>query len=198
MHPRQSVFDTNFPPPYSWLMDVEVTVRNYRCFSDTPVRFALKKGLQSFVGVNNSGKSCLLRLFYELRGIFLSLPSYQGVLNSLANQGAKGFSQAPAIKDPNEIFYDRNNRDLVLGFELNLAPNPGLTVPGRFEIVIPRGTNTWLSKLYLDGNQVTMNDVAVDQAGIVRRPGTGADLFSLIPLVELFTTLSKMLYLGPD
>jgi AAA15 family ATPase/GTPase len=57
------------------IVDVEVTVSNYRCFADTPVRFALKKGLQSFVGVNNSGKSCLLRLFYELRSVFMGMSS---------------------------------------------------------------------------------------------------------------------------
>jgi hypothetical protein len=45
-----------FCSPYSCAMDVEVTVSNYRCFSNTPVRFALKKGLQAFVGVNNSGR----------------------------------------------------------------------------------------------------------------------------------------------
>ena len=54
-------------------MDVEVAVSNYRCFAETPARFALKTGLQWFIGINNSGKSCLLRLFYELRNIFVQM-----------------------------------------------------------------------------------------------------------------------------
>lgn len=66
-------------------MNINITVSNYRCFSETPVRFSLKKGLQSFVGINNSGKSCLLRLFYELRGIFAVLSDHQYIWRAMSN-----------------------------------------------------------------------------------------------------------------
>ena len=47
-------------------MDAELTLKNYRCFSDeSPARFSLRRGFTAFVGVNNSGKSSLLRFFYE-------------------------------------------------------------------------------------------------------------------------------------
>jgi hypothetical protein len=92
-------------------MDAEVTVSNYRCFSDKPVRFALKGGLQSFVGVNNSGKSCLLRLFYELRTVFTQLSTPQGALQMLQGQ-TYGYQAMPMVKDQDEIFGDRNSRDL--------------------------------------------------------------------------------------
>jgi hypothetical protein len=182
-------------------VDVEITVSNYRCFSDTPVRFSLKKALQSFVGANNSGKSCLLRLFYELRGIFANISHHSSVLHSLSGQNPnQAFNLAQAIKDPNEMFCDRNNRDIVLGFEMNLAPNSGLKVPGRFEIVIPRRTNTFSTRVYLDGGLVTMAGIAVNQDGVVQRntwPGAAVELFSLAPIAELASTISKMLYLGP-
>src|SRR4051812_2217388 len=124
-------------------MDVEVTVSNYRCFPDTPVRFALKKGLQAFVGVNNSGKSSLLRLFYELRQIFLLMSDQGALVKSLG--GNQGFALMPLVKDPDEIFYDRNERDLVIGFEMNIAQVDNVPMPTRYEIVIPRGTNHWSS-----------------------------------------------------
>ena len=101
-------------------MDVEVTVRNYRCFPDTPVRFALKKGLQAFVGANNSGKSCLLRLFYELRNIFRFLENPQQIWQAM--NGQQGFNPMSQVKDRNELFYDRNTRDIVVGFDMSLPP----------------------------------------------------------------------------
>ncbi len=105
-------------------VDVEITVSNYRCFSDTPVRFALKNGLQSFVGVNNSGKSCLLRLFYELRNVFVGMSSPVSVGTALT--APQNFGQMPMVKDANEIFCDRNERDLVVGFEVNFGPSSGV------------------------------------------------------------------------
>jgi predicted ATPase len=78
-------------------MDVEVTVSNYRCFSDKPVRFALKKGLQAFVGVNNSGKSSLLRLFYELRNIFAAWPGQRNVFAAIMGQH-QGYTRCRKLK----------------------------------------------------------------------------------------------------
>ncbi len=121
-------------------MDVEVTVRNYRCFSDTPVRFSLRRGLQALVGVNNSGKSCLLRLFYELRNIFAAISSQQNVWTSLTG-AQQAYGLMPLVKDRDEIFHDRNGSDVVVGFEMRSDPVGGVPTPSRFEIVIPRGTN---------------------------------------------------------
>jgi hypothetical protein len=190
------VFDTSFPPPYSWLMDVEVTVRNYRCFSDTPVRFALKKGLQAFVGVNNSGKSCLLRLFYELRPVFGTLTN---PWSTLASQN-QGYTAMPMVKDPSEIFHDRNDRDITIGFEMNPPPVGAVPVPSRLDIVIGRNTNQLSAKLYAGGVLVPTTDVSVRNEGpdnlVVHRPDQG-DIVALGPVAELGNILYKMLYLGP-
>jgi AAA ATPase domain len=85
-------------------MDVEVTVSNYRCFSDKPVRFALKKGLQAFVGVNNSGKSCLLRLFYELRNVFTALSGINHLVPAFSSGGMQPYSPMPLVKDAKRFF----------------------------------------------------------------------------------------------
>src|SRR6266849_3839293 len=52
-------------------MDIELTIKNYRCFSDEkPARILIKPGFTAFLGINNSGKSSLLKFFYEFRNLF--------------------------------------------------------------------------------------------------------------------------------
>jgi energy-coupling factor transporter ATP-binding protein EcfA2 len=180
-------------------MDLEVTVSNYRCFSDPPVRFALKKGLQAFVGVNNSGKSCLLRLFYELRNVFAAMCSQQVVWSSVHSPQAYGLM--PMVKDPSEIFCDRNERDLVVGFEMTEGPAARTLSPSRFEIVIPRGTNTWSARIHAEGWTVpgagaNLRNEADGGMSLVGSP-QGAPVVPLKPVAELGDTLRRMLYLGP-
>jgi ABC-type cobalamin/Fe3+-siderophores transport system ATPase subunit len=181
-------------------MDVEVTLSNYRCFSDTPVRFALKKGLHAFVGVNNSGKSCLLRMFYELRHLFQLLPDVQTLYQTiLGNRVA--FQQMPQVKDLNEIFCDRNERDLVLAFDMEGGAIDGVPTLRRFEIVIPRGTNTWFARAQGgDGRQFPQTqELSFTSEGLVTRnvPGGPQPIAHLGPIKELGSLLTRMVYLGP-
>src|SRR6266702_3463896 len=55
-------------------MEIELTIKNYRCFSDEkPARILIKPGFTAFLGINNSGKSSLLKFFYEFRNLFQQL-----------------------------------------------------------------------------------------------------------------------------
>lgn len=52
----------------------EITIKNYRCFTDEhPAVFELDECFTAIIGPNNSGKSSLLRMFYELRPLWSSL-----------------------------------------------------------------------------------------------------------------------------
>ena len=52
-------------------MNIDLILKNYRCFPDSdPARLTIGDGWTAFLGVNNAGKSAILRLIYEFRRIF--------------------------------------------------------------------------------------------------------------------------------
>lgn len=95
--------------------EVRITLKNYRCFPDSnPARFISKDGLTSFVGVNNAGKSSILKFFYEFR----KLLDVNFIINGFPPNGVKSFALPPETIDPQEIFYNGNDRPLEIEFEL--------------------------------------------------------------------------------
>jgi hypothetical protein len=180
-------------------MELEVTVSNYRCFSDKPVRFALRDGLQSFVGVNNSGKSCLLRMFYELRNIFAHMAPPQQLWQAMGTTLA--YSAMPMVKDQDEIFCDRNTRDLTIGFDMVPGSLGGVPTPSRFEIVIQRARG-WTVRAYAPGNPDPLAPAGLglifkgQDAFVIGSPNQ-APIVTLSPVSEVCNVLRRMLYIGP-
>lgn len=80
-------------------MQIDITIKNYRCFSEEhPVHLTLKPGTLALVGVNNSGKSSLLKLFYELRPVFMKLNEGVHVMQSLLNGDQLDYSLPASIQ----------------------------------------------------------------------------------------------------
>jgi AAA ATPase domain len=131
-------------------VNIELTLKNYRCFSDTkPARINIKPGFTAFIGINNSGKSSILKFFYEFRDLFRRLSGPE-IVNGL--NGNTGFNFLPEIMDQEEVFSNLNNRDLTVQIQLiptdgteKIAP-PVLTT---LAVIVPRGSNTWTCKMYL-------------------------------------------------
>lgn len=95
-------------------MKVEFTVKNYRCFDDSlPLRFILEDGFTAFVGPNNSGKSSILKFFYEFRNLWNLISQPIGNVVNLARGFAEQISFSGVI-DQNEIFNDSNPRKLTI------------------------------------------------------------------------------------
>jgi ABC-type cobalamin/Fe3+-siderophores transport system ATPase subunit len=99
-------------------MELDVTLKNYRCFSDArPVTIELRRGLTAFVGPNNSGKSALLRFFFEFRPFFdqvRDLGHWQGLVRG----EAKNINPPSEVLDFEELFSFTNNREI----EVRVAP----------------------------------------------------------------------------
>jgi hypothetical protein len=64
-----------------------ITLRNYRCFV-APAVFEFAPGFTAFVGVNNAGKSALIRFLVEFRQLFEILQHRDILSNRLSDKGA--------------------------------------------------------------------------------------------------------------
>ena len=180
-------------------MEIKITLKNYRCFSDSnPARFSLQKGFTSFVGVNNSGKSSLLKFFYEFRNLFWRL-SHLGTLIS-ALQDTIYFDLAPSIKDTEEMFCNANSRDLNIRIDFIVTDHAGvrdaIPIPNRIDLTIPRGTTSCLTKLYLvDGQLDSEQKLEVRNNILCIEDDPSADLTDIGQVFE--DLADETFYIGP-
>ncbi len=178
-------------------MEVEITLKNYRCFPDTnPARFILQKGHTGFIGVNNSGKSSLLKFLYEFRKIFQDLGSPERLTEALQKPQELGLARS--IFDPEEIFCNTNNRDLEV--QLKFTPTKQAVegqalVPEKLVLKISRSHKNWRAEISTTTGPVTQVD-SINCVGTTLRLGGQPT----VDLSDFFTTckdLANTLYIGP-
>ena len=184
-------------------MHVEIILKNYRCFSDSePAKFSLDKGFTSFVGANNSGKSTILKFFYEFRDIFNTLSDPKNVVtfgNALIGQ-LPPFKKPSSIAHSDELFCNTNNRNIEICFKFKNAKaiekdeTPFLS---QMNIIIPRGTQ------YKFGIELYSNEgkVAVTNEDTLYYTGTklyigNKPIIEMSDSLQLFNNLNNTLYIG--
>src|ERR1700736_2758949 len=95
---------------------IDVTIKNYRRFTDArPARLRLG-GFVALVGVNNAGKSSLLRFFYEFRQLFAIAGNLQALYNLVT--GGNNVFNYQGLSDQIEVFSNSNSRDLTIEISL--------------------------------------------------------------------------------
>lgn len=146
----------------------KITISNYRGFSqENPVTIDLTKGDVSFVGPNNTGKSSLLKFFYEFRSIFswvLENTENQAVLKEKILQSRIPIqikidsSNKHLFPNLSEIFCNLNNGNIEIQFEINPLVNKhpetpdSKYFPNMFKVIIDRPPNHAISQetIYLN------------------------------------------------
>lgn len=104
-------------------LDASLSVKNYRRFADsTPAQIDIIDGLTALVGVNNSGKSSLLRFFYEFRPILRQLGSRGGPWQEVLSDGVRGLGFPRTVLDPREVFHKGNPRDIEIDLRIPQDP----------------------------------------------------------------------------
>lgn len=100
---------------------LSISIKNYRCFTDAlPVKIEMGKGFTAFVGPNNSGKSSLLKFFYELKEVWNTLGNQTNLLEALS--GKTLGVQFQEVYDQQEVFSDANDRAMVVEVDHFLSP----------------------------------------------------------------------------
>jgi AAA15 family ATPase/GTPase len=185
-------------------MKIELTLKNYRCFSEQyPARIHVQKGFTAFLGINNSGKSSLLKFFYEYRGLFdVFAQGDRSTIFEALKGNPRAFNIQPTITDQEETFSRINQHDLEIRIRVitESAATDDLT-PKELIFTVPRATNTWRITITKANGPVTL----VDQAALTGSPGTGEkriilsggkELVEITALIEACRLLSDTFYIG--
>jgi predicted ATP-dependent endonuclease of OLD family len=153
-------------------MNLSIQVKNYRCFSDEhPARFELRKGMHAFIGTNNSGKSSLLKLFYDFRDLFRTLRDVNRVVSTIRSKSTVDFQYPDGIGDLAGLFFDRNTRDLELRINVELTAEDGFSAsPYTIVLTVPRATNTYRAALVAESGPADDLLAIVDNRYIRRAP----------------------------
>jgi hypothetical protein len=175
-------------------VEIDVTLKNYRCFSDeNPPTIHLRPGFTAFIGTNNAGKSSLLKSFFEFRQLFETAREINGFLSPALMGRAQTFNHQPTTFDPTEIFNNSNSRDLVL--EINLRDfSSGVPTVKKLALRVPRNTNTWTAVTDYDDARLKEGRWGVNINGIYEGSQLVADLR---PMYETLKDLTDTLYIGP-
>jgi predicted ATPase len=177
------------------ITSVDLTIKNYRCF-EKPVTLTLRQGLVSFIGVNNAGKSSLLRLFYECRHFFNQLASFNNLFLNAANASA----DSPGINgvgDPKEIFSNFNDRGIELEFRFTYSDNePDDLRPDAVRISIERSTGSWSTQYFVQRQAVSLNGATMVQDGR-HLIANQRQVIAPLEMMDFFNGLRNSLYIGP-
>ncbi|OBQ19551.1 ATP-dependent endonuclease [Anabaena sp. AL93] len=173
-------------------MEVLITIKNYRCFSDSnPARIKIRNGFTAFIGVNNSGKSTLLKFFYEFRPLFASLSNHGEFINIV--KGGLYSSKLQGDVDLKEIYCNENNRPLTINFQFLFEDNhivqDNVNILSEVNLVFTRD-DVYTGSIKI-GNTEFSNDTENVIANLMKNSG------DISYVLEIFKKLSNTLYVGP-
>ena len=131
------------------MKDIKVTIKNYRSIPyDNPITIEIKEGITYILGVNNIGKSNLLKIFYEFRNIIQNNSGF-GQQNQSTQDGVF-FSSLKNQKSPNnqiELLIETENQ--YISATISPRNEDNLEFPGfKFKFNITNKAD----KFYQDGD----------------------------------------------
>lgn len=161
---------------------MEIVLKNYRCFPDTkPARFELAEGMTAFIGVNNVGKSSLLKFFHEFRSIFER--------QRLDRTQIPLFQPAPSTADVDALFCRTNDRKAV--FEVG-TPAMLSTGPVQLKLVFESNLGNrqnWNVQLLVNGTHTPFGGGDVTAVS-----GRGENI---APIFQAARDIEGSVYVGP-
>jgi ABC-type cobalamin/Fe3+-siderophores transport system ATPase subunit len=166
----------------------DLTIGNYRCFDQRePARIRLGPGFVAFVGPNNSGKTSLLRYFYELRRLWSAfLPNH---LPSMIYQ-PWGMGTPIGTHDPSEVFCHLNDGDIYTKISL-VEPATDFEC-NTLELSAKRSTTSlWKAKLSTSRG-VAAQHITAEAAELSHE----SQAFEATRILSVLSGLSDAMYVG--
>ena len=142
--------------------------------------------------MNNSGKSSILRMFWEFRNAFLQFRDLNKV--KVASEQRWGTGGPKGAHDTEEVLSNLNDLDMEIGFALRSEGGADGDAATRVTLLIPRSDpSTVQLRWEIRGRPVPELNWA-ETAAIDPVTGVQADIE---PFLQLFRALAESVYLGP-
>lgn len=160
-----------------------------------PLRFEVKEGFTAFVGVNNSGKSSILKFLYEFRNLF-QIFNNPNRLWQLLRGNPQDFSLPQSVKDTRELFSDSNGRDLTIELKFT-AVSPSHPQPSSLSLKVPRDSQVVHVTDFVAGErQHTAGPIYLDHGNwLVHIPPLGMTV-DFSELAEFASNAANSMYIG--
>lgn len=171
------------------MLDVEIGIRNYRCFGDEQATVRIIDGFTAFVGVNNSGKSSMLRMLYELRPLFHILANYDGTVPKFFSNGDPIGQRWSPLTLPGERAH-RAGADAPIEITIIVRNGP----KGQFAL---EGEQLIVT-LWFDRNNWTRGQITTEAGTLIK--GENHQSHHVIvadPLIAAMAVLADTMYIGP-
>lgn len=182
-------------------MDIEITIKNYRCFPDTqPAKIRIKDGFTAFVGINNSGKSSLLKFFYEFRNLFEGISEYNSLRFALPENFQQQFSLYHSIADKTEVFNNNTERNIILEIFIfpdeSLKPDEKTKVPYKLIIEVSRDER-WSANLEINNTPIEFINPPEIQGSVLITGYQSIGELDIIELHNFCRIITNSIYIGP-
>lgn len=181
-------------------MKTHLTIKNYRCFLE-PVKIEIQKGFTAFIGINNVGKSTIMRFLLEFRELFGQLSQGKNVTESLV--GGMTFSPRHTI-DREEIFSNLSANSPI-EIRLDFSYGEDESAPNAIAALVVKVSRdfTWRSSLFLHQDPEVIWRKGPSQGGnqkkvgLISSDGQASTEVDITAICELADILTKTLYIGP-
>ncbi len=175
-------------------MKVTLTIKNYRCFLQ-PATVEIRNGFSAFVGVNNAGKSTLMRFLLEFRQL-ISLIAPTGNFVSSISAPQRDFNLQHVL-DPEEVFSNLNESGIEFWFDFAYeAHEKSPNLPLKVHFLVSRDIR-WCTDIITQQTRVSLGSRG--QTFTLRnllKINEQVDV-NLTPLFEITSKLFNSLYIGP-
>jgi ABC-type branched-subunit amino acid transport system ATPase component len=177
-------------------MTVQLTIKNYRCFV-SPVSIQVGKGFTAFVGVNNAGKSTIMRFLLEIRPLLKMIGSDStNFTAAMIHPAGVGGLILQHVIDQDEVFSNLNKHGLEFWFEFSGTDVPLDHAVTKATFRVERDLR-WKCELEVGGRPLNVRGrgaVAYAASQLFHESRLVANLSRVVYIAE---TLSSTLYVGP-